>query len=345
MKIKIFLPMQAVWLFIVIVMIDTPSVLAGETLSRVRLHKELKCGVPEHLVGFSYKDGNGRWQGFNVDFCRAVATATLGDPEKVSFTPLNVSNRFPALLSGEIDLLVHTATWTFEREAGIGIDFPGIYFYDGQTFAVPDNKGIKRIEDLKGLTICVKNGTTFQSNMQNTFAKRGIKYTPLVVDSENELIEAINAGRCQVCTAERSVLAAMLAKLPNYSKHYKILPDKISKEPFALAVQSGDHEWSTLIRWVLFALIQAEEYGVTSANVHTLQKETTDPELRWFLNSCGGHGNKLGLKPDWVADVIAAVGNYGEIFKRNFGSNSLNIERGMNRLWEQGGLLYAPSFQ
>ena len=297
------------------------------------LNNKVHCGVTERLLGFSFQDENGRWRGFNVDFCRAVAVAALGDAEKVSFTPLTAPNRFPILLSGKIDLLAHTATWTFEREAGIGIDFPGIYFYDGQTFAVPADKEVKRLEDLNGMTICVEKGTTFQVNMADVFEKRGIKYTPLVVDSQKELVESVTAERCQVCTAERSVLAALLAAVPEGAKRFKILSEEISKEPLAPAVRRGDAEWTTLVRWVLFALIQAEEYGVTSANVRALQKTASDKELQWFLNSRGQRGKALGLKPDWFAEVIAAVGNYGEIYERNLGSASaLKIARGLNRL-------------
>lgn len=322
-------------------------VTAGEILARVRANNEIRCGVTEQLLGFSFKDQNGSWRGFNVDFCKAVAVAVLGNADKVSFVPLTAPNRFPVLLSGRIDLLAHTVTWTFGREAGIGIKFPGIYFYDGQTFMVPaDKKNIKRLEDLNGATICVEKKTTYQLNMANIFKVRGIHYTPLEVDSEQELDNAFLAGQCQACTAERSVLAGLRAEIPGGTERFKILPEEISKEPLAPAVRRGDEEWLTLVRWVLFALIEAEERGVTSVNVRTLQKGTTDPDLQWFLNESGERGKTLGLKPDWVADVIAAVGNYGEIYERNFGSSSgLKIERGMNRLWKQGGLLYAPPFQ
>jgi general L-amino acid transport system substrate-binding protein len=327
------------------VLIGSP-IMAGETLARVRSNNEVHCGVTEPLLGFSYQDKNGLWRGFNIDFCRAVAVAALGNADKVSFMPLSAPNRFPVLLSGRIDLLAHTVTWTFGREAGIGIQFPGIYFYASQTFAVPAGKAVKKIEDLKGFTICVEKGTTFQSTMANTFEKRGIKYTPLVVDSQEELEKAFLEGRCQACTAERTVLAALRAAIPEGTEPFKIMEGGISKEPLAPAVRRGDEEWATLVRWVLFALIEAEELGVTSANVRNLQKETADPELRWFLNESGQRGKSLGLKPDWVADVIAAVGNYGEIYERNFGSASgLKIDRGLNRLWKQGGLLYAPPFQ
>jgi general L-amino acid transport system substrate-binding protein len=333
-------------LLTVTAVLTTSPAPAGETLARVRSNNEIRCGVTEQLLGFSYKDEAGRWRGFNVDFCRAVAAAVLGDSEKVSFMPLSAPNRFPTLLSGRIDLLAHTTTWTFGREAGIGLEFPGIYFYDGQTFAVPADQGIQRIEDLNDMTICVEKATTYQSNMADTLGKRGIPYTPVVVDSQEELIASLRAGKCQACTAERSVLAALRAGSPQGVKRFKILSDEISKEPLSPAVLHGDDQWITLVRWVLFALIEAEERGVTMANARALQKETADPQLRWFLNSCGQHAKSLGLKPDWVADVIAAVGNYGEIYERNFGSASaLKIERGLNRLWNKGGLLYAPPFQ
>jgi general L-amino acid transport system substrate-binding protein len=325
----------------------SPSAGAGETLNRVRENGFVRCGVTEQLLGFSFLDEQGQWRGFNIDFCRAVAAAALGNAEQVSFTPLSAPNRFPALLSGRIDLLAHTATWTFGREAGIGIDFPGIYFYDGQTFAVSTGTiNANGIEDLNAMTICVEKGTTYGTNMADVFKGRGIQYTPLVLDSKKELGEAFRGGRCQALTAERTVLAALQAAMPNGAERYTILPGAISKEPLAPAVRRGDDEWTKLIRWVLFALIEAEELGVTRANVRTLQKETTDPALQWFLNSCGQRGKSLGLKPDWVAEVISAVGNYGEIYERNFGGGSgLNIERGLNRLWNQGGLLYAPPFQ
>lgn len=322
------------------------SIMAGEILSNVRSNNEVRCGVTEQLLGFSFKDQNGRWHGFNVDICRAVAVAALGSSEKVSFTPLSAPERFPVLLSGGIDLLAHTVTWTFGREAGIGIQFPGIIYHDAQTFMVPaDKKNINRLEDLKGATICVEKKTTFQRNMANSFEVRGISYTPLEVGSQEALIKAFLEAKCLACTAERSVLAALRAEVPEGSERFKILSEEISVEPLALAVQGGDEEWLTLVRWVLFALMEAEARGVTSANVHELAETTTDPELQWFLQSSGKRGARLGLKPEWVSDIVAAVGNYGEIYERNFGSASgLNIERGMNRLWMHGGVLYAPPF-
>jgi general L-amino acid transport system substrate-binding protein len=319
---------------------------AGEVLTRVRTNKEIRCGVTEPLAGFSYKDEKGQWQGLNIDFCRAVAAAALNDPEKITFTPLSSPNRFPALLLNRIDLLAHTTTWTFGREAGIGIRFPGVYFFAGQTFMAPAGKNIKKIEDLNGAIIGVEKGTTFVTNLENTFQARDISYKPLVVDSQEELVKALLDGRCQAITAEQSVLAAIRAKIPDGVKQFDIMAEKISKEILCPAVRRGDEEWFALVKWVLFALIEAEELGITSANVRDLQRNTTNPKIRWFLNSSGQQVKALGLKPDWAADVIAAVGNYGEIFERNFGAASgLNIDRGYNRLWNQGGLMYAPPFQ
>lgn len=334
-------------LWITLVMLLASSAGAGETLTRVRENGAVRCGVTEQLLGFSFRDEQDRWRGFNVDFCRAVAAAALGNAEKVHFTPLSAPARFPALLAGRIDLLAHTTTLTFGREVGIGIDFPGIYFYDGQTFAVPAGSiPAQGIEELSGMTICVEKGTTYVTNMEHVFKKRGIAYTPLVLDSRKEQGDAFRAGRCQALTSERSVLAVLRAAVPNGAEKYTILPEVISKEPLAPAVRHGDDEWTMLIRWVLFALIEAEELGVTRSNVRALQKKTDDPALQWFLNECGQRGRALGLKPDWVAEVLSAVGNYGEVYDRNFGAASgLNIERGMNRLWNQGGLLYAPPFQ
>lgn len=337
----------AACLWMVAESLSASSIMAGEILSQVRSNDILRCGVTERLLGFSFKDQNGRWQGINVDLCRAVAVAALGSAEKVLFMPLSSPNRFPVLLSGRIDLLAHTVTWTFGREAGIGIRFPVVYFYDSQAFMVPsDKKDIHRLEDLDGATICVEKKTTFQINMANTFRARGIRYTPLEVDSLDEMRKAFREGDCLACTAERSVLSAKRAEGSGGSERYKILSEEISEEPLALAVQSGDEEWATLVRWVVFVLIEAERRGVTSTNVRTLQEKNTDPELRWFLESSGKRGRRLGLKPGWVTDIVSAVGNYGEIYERNLGrASGLNIERGRNRLTKQGGLLDAPPFQ
>lgn len=326
--------------------LDISSAPAGETLARVRSAGVVRCGVTEELAGFSYRDASGRWQGLNADFCRAVAVAALGSGEKVTFIPLSSPGRFPALLSGKIDLLAHTVTMTFSREAGIGVRFAGVYFLDGQTFLVPRGSKVRTIKDLKGSTICVEKGTTSQVHLAETFKARGLKYTPLVRDSLKEATEDFLSGRCQAYTSDRSHLMAVLATAKDGPDRFRILSEYISKEPLGPVVRRGDEEWFTLIRWVLYALIEAEELKVTRANVRSLQKSAADPDLRRFLNTSGELGKPLGIKPDWVARIIAEVGNYGEIYERNFGSQSpLKIERGWNRLWKEGGLLYAPPFE
>jgi general L-amino acid transport system substrate-binding protein len=344
---KLMWLLAAAFLAVLYSPVHTPSALAGDVLQHVRANGIIRCGVNNQVTGFARQDENGRWRGFSVDFCRAVAVAVLGDPEKVNFTPMSAPNRFPTLLSCGVDLLAHTATWTLGREGGVGIEFPAIYFYDSQVFAVKsDNKKIQRLEDLDNMTLCAVKGTTHSKNMTHFFKKRGMSYTPLQVDSGKDLVRSLAEGRCQACTSERSLLTALLQTYAKDTERFTILPEAISKEPLAPAVLRKDVEWATMVRWVLFALIEAEERGVTSANVRSLQKETADPDLQWFLNSCGEGAKALGLKPDWVADVIASVGNYGEIYERNLGSGStLKLDRGLNRLWKDGGLLYAPSFQ
>jgi general L-amino acid transport system substrate-binding protein len=335
-------------LFVAIVtgVLTAPSASAGPTLDGIRSAGRLRCGVSDELPGFAFKDASGRWQGLNPDFCRAVAAAALGDGEKVTFIPLTASARFPTLLSGKIDLLTHTTTMTFSREAGIGVEFAGIYFYDGQALMVPRKSSIKKMESLKGATICVEKGTNHQVNLENTFRGRRLTFKPLVLESLAGVIKAFVAGHCDACTADRSSLAAARQALPNGQELFDILPGTLSKEPLSPVVRRGDEEWLTLTRWVLFALIEAEERGVTRKNVLTLQKKTGNPDLYWFLNASGQFGKRLGLKPAWIVTVINQVGNYGEIYERNFGSASaLKIERGQNRLWTRGGLLYAPPFQ
>ena len=323
-----------------------PPAWAGTTLSAVRSSGVVRCGVSEEMAGFSYKDKAGRWQGFSVDFCRAVAEAALGDGEKVSVRPLSPASRFPVLLSGSIDLLAHTATVTFGREVGIGVEFAGIYFYDGQTFMVPRKNKVKRIENLKGATICVEKGTTHLTNLEHAFGSRGLPYKTLVFDTLPEVTAAFFGGKCRAFTADRSNLAGVRLGAPGGPGQYDIMAGAISKEPLGTAVRRGDEEWLTLVRWVLYALIEAEERGVTQKNVKELQKTTKDPGLRWFLDSSGELGKSIGLRPDWVAGVISRTGNYGEIYERHLGGKSvLKIERGLNRLWKSGGLLYAPPFQ
>lgn len=315
---------------------------AGETLARVHSREVVRCGVSEGLVGFSIKDAAGRYTGLDADFCRAVAAAALGDPEKVTFVPLFASARFPALCAGEIDLLARNTTWTLGREAGLGVSFAGTLYYDGQGFMVPHASGVTKIADLNGATICVEKGTTHEPNLADYFQTQGWTYQPLVIESVTEVARAFFAGRCLAYTSDRSQLAAIRVQAPPGREAYDILPDQISKEPLAPAVRQGDQEWFTLVRWSLFALLAAEEQGITRANVRAKMSSESAPALQRFLAN-GGYGKALGTSPEWAVRVVESVGNYGEMFDRNLGGQSpLKLERGLNRLWTQGGLMYAP---
>lgn len=319
---------------------------AGEILNEVRSQKMLSCGVSEGLAGFSLKDREGNWQGIGPDFCRAVAAAALGDANKVEFIPLKTASRFPMLLSGRIELLAHTATVTFGREAGIGARFAGVYFFDGQGFMVLRSAKKLTIRDLNGATVCLVKGTTHQANLANTFQKHKMKYTPLMIESMQEAADALLKGTCRAVTSDQSQLVAIRATTPDGLKRFEIIPGTFSVEPIGPAVYRGDDEWFLLVRWVLYALIEAEELGVTRENVRTLLKDPGSIALRDFLITSGKTGKALGLSKDWVVTTIGTVGNYGEIYERNFGEkSSLKIERGHNRLWSAGGLMYAPPFQ
>jgi general L-amino acid transport system substrate-binding protein len=323
-----------------------PSSFAGEVLDDVRTRKVVRCGVNEELAGFALKDKRGRWRGGEPDFCRAVAAAALGDAGRVEFLPLKTASRFPILLSGRIDLLLHSATMTFGREAGIGVRFPGIYFFDGQAFMVLRSSKKRTIRDLDGSTICVVKGSTHQVNLGSVFQQHKLKYSSLVVDSLSEATDALRKGKCQAVTSDRSHLVAVLATSPDGPQRLHLMPGTFSIEPIGPVVNRGDEEWFTLVRWVIYALIEAEELGVTHQNVRSLLKNPGSPEMHDFLITSGRVGRSLGLRPDWVASVIAAVGNSGEIYERNLGQESgLKIDRGLNRLWNHGGLLYAPPFQ
>jgi general L-amino acid transport system substrate-binding protein len=318
---------------------------AGDTLARVKSRKALRCGVSEGLIGFSCKDPAGEWTGMDVDFCRAVAAA-VGDRVRVEFVPLFASARFPALQADEIDLLVRNTTWTLGREAFLGVQFAGILFYDGEGFIVPRKSKVRRIADLKGATICVEKGTTHEQNLADYFRAHGWNYKLLILESVAEIRDALVSGRCQAYTSDASQLASVRMEVPEGTKKYVILPDLISKEPLGPVVRRGDEEWFTLVRWVLFALIHAEELGITRANVRTLKETSTDPAVQRLLGKTGGFGKALGVDNDWVMRAVGTVGNYGEMFERNLGRESvLNLERGLNRLWTQGGLMYAPPFR
>jgi general L-amino acid transport system substrate-binding protein len=298
--------------------------------------------VSRGLAGFSIKDASGRWSGLEVDFCRAVAAASLGDAEKVTFIPLRASERFPALKSNVIDLLARLSTWTLTREADLKVQFAGILFYDGQGFMVPAGSSVKSVAQLSGATICVEKGTTHERNMTDHYVAIGMSVKPLVIDSVSEVANAFFSGRCKAYTSDVSQLAISRLHAPA-GQTFDILPERISKEPLGPAVRSGDDDWLTLVRWVLFALIAAEEHGITRDNVREIRETTRHPAARRALGADGGVSQALGTDPEWALRAVESVGNYGEIFERNLGSHSpLHLERGLNRPWTQGGLMYAP---
>lgn len=325
--------------------VTSAGALAGEVLAGVKARGLVRCGVSEGIQGFSQQDRTGRWQGLDADFCRAVAAAVLGDGERVEFIPLKSSSRFPALQSKHIDLLVRNTTWTLIREAVLKVQFPAVLFYDGQAFLVPANAGIDTPRQLSGATVCVEKGTTHQRNLKRYAEQHGLSLAPLVIDSAAEVAAAFFAGRCAAYTSDASQLAAARIAAPGGPDAYVILPERISKEPLAPVVWEGDPQWTTLVRWVLFALILAEEEGITQANLEA-KLAAGGGQLAWMAGQEEVRdllGQAIGIDPGWGARAVKAVGNYGEIYARNLGTDSpLKIERGPNRLWTDGGLLYAP---
>jgi general L-amino acid transport system substrate-binding protein len=335
-------PSVAVFLAVLFALLNGPAH-AGEVLDTIKARDELRCGVSEGIAGFSEQDASGRWRGLDADFCRAVAAAVLGDPNKVRFVPLKASTRFPALLSRKIDLLVRNTTWTLTREALLKVRFPGVLFYDGQGFLVTKSSGIKSVADLSGAMVCVEKGTTHAQNLIDYFAAHGLTVKPLVIDSSARVAEDFFAGRCRAYTSDASQLAAVLARSSGGAHDVVILPERISREPLGPVVQGGDAEWDTLVRWVLYALIAAEEQGVTQANINAVAQQSHGAAWRLVSGKDERLARALGVRSDWVVRAVRAVGNYGEMYERNVGRDSpLKIERGLNRLWTQGGLLYAP---
>jgi general L-amino acid transport system substrate-binding protein len=314
---------------------------AGETLDLIRARDELRCGVSEGILGFSAPDSDGRWSGLDADFCRAVAAAVLGDPEKVAFVPLKSSTRFPALLAKKVDLVVRHATWTLTREALLGVQFPAVLFYDGQGFLVANASPVKTVADLNGRTVCVEKGTTHVQNLVDYFGAQGGSVEPLVIDSAAEVADGLFTGRCEAYTSDVSQLAAARQGAPGGPQAFTILPERISKEPLGPVVRGDDLQWVTVVRWALYALVAAEEHGITGDNVDAQSGKSR--KWRLFLGEDPALATALGVSPDWGVRAVKAVGNYGEMYERNVGSGGpLGLERGLNRLWTQGGLLYAP---
>jgi general L-amino acid transport system substrate-binding protein len=316
---------------------------AGADLAAIQARDNLRCGVSDDIPGFAMRDASGRWQGMNVDFCRAVAAAALGSPDKVQFVPLTASKRFPALQSKSIDLLLRNTSWTLAREALLKVQFPAVLFYDGQGFLVPKSARIESLENLKGATICVEKGTTHEVRLAEYFSLRGMTVTPLVIDSARGVTEAFFAGRCSAYTSDASQLAITQARAPGGGQDYRLLPERISREPMGPVVRNGDAEWASLVRWVTHVLVSAEEFSITQANVEARARQSQGGVWRLISGKDQRVARALGVPNNWIVLAIRAGGNYGEIYERNLGAASpLAIERGANRLWTQGGLLYAP---
>ncbi|UCE32089.1 MAG: amino acid ABC transporter substrate-binding protein [Burkholderiales bacterium] len=312
---------------------------AGETLDAVKARGTLRCAVNTGLLGFSAPDSTGRWTGIDADFCRAVAAAVLGDPEKVEYVPATAQNRFTVLQSGEVDLLSRNTTWTSSRDSTLGSVFAGVLFYDGQGFMVPKNLGVKSAAELDGAAVCVQPGTTTELNLSDYFRAKKMQFKPVVIAELNQLEQAFFAGRCDVYTTDISGLASTRLKAPN-KDDFTILPEAISKEPLGPMVRRGDWEFFTIVKWTLFGLLEAEEHGITAANVDQFKAESKNPVQQRLLGISGDVGKGLGLDNDWIVRAIKAVGNYGEMYQRNIGP--LGIARGINDLWTRGGLMYAP---
>ena len=317
----------------------------GETLAQVKSRGVLNCGVNTGLVGFAAPDANGNWSGFDIAICKAVAAAVLGDATKVKYIPTTGQTRFTALSSGEVDVLARNSTWTFQRDTDLKLDFAGVNYYDGQGFMVRKDLCVSSAKELDGATICIQTGTSTELNLADWFRANNMTYQPVNIDSNAEGEQQYMAGACDAYTTDASGLAATRAAFADPDNHI-ILPEIISKEPLGPAVRHGDNNWGDIVRWVLYALISGEEYGVTSANIEELSKSSTNPDVQRMLGATDDYGAMLGLDKEWAKRAIAASGNYGEIFAANIGEQTpIGLARGLNALWTQGGLMYAMPFR
>lgn len=311
-------------------------------LDEVKQRGKLNCGASTGLPGFSAPDNDGNWQGLDVDVCRAIAAAILGDPNKIDFHALTAQQRFTALQSGTVDVLSRNTTHTLSRDTSVGLDFAPVTFYDGQGFMVRKDLGVTSALELDGATVCVQPGTTTELNLADYFAANGMSFEPVVIEQLDQLNAAYFAGRCDVYSTDSSGLAGIRAGSAPNPDDYIILPEIISKEPLAPAFRHGDNQFGDVVRWTVYALIEAEELGITSQNVDEM-KNSDDQRIKRLLGVLPGHGEALGLSEDWAYNAIKSVGNYGEIYERNVGPNtSVGLERGLNALWTDGGLMYAP---
>jgi general L-amino acid transport system substrate-binding protein len=314
---------------------------AGPTLDKIKQAGSFSCGVPTGIPGYAQPDDKGTYSGFDIDICKALSAAIFGDPGKVKYVPLTAQQRFTALQSGEVDILSNNTTWTLQRDTDLGLNFGPVVFYDGQGFLVPKKLGVKSAKELNGATICVQPGTTTELNLADYFRANKMEYKPVVIEKIDEVYAAFFAGRCDVMTGDSSALAAQRIGRASNPDDYMILPERISKEPLAPVVRHGDDQWHDIVDWVVYALFQAEESGITKANVDDMLK-SDDPSIKRMLGVTPGMGKSLGLDENWAYNEIKMVGNYGEIFDRNIGAGSpMKLERGINALWTKGGLIYA----
>lgn len=312
------------------------------TFDVVKARGTLICGVNTGLAGFAAPDSQGVWRGLDVDYCRAVAAAMFGDATKVRYVPTTAQNRFTALQSGEVDVLPRNTTWTLSRDTSLGLDFGGINFYDGQGFMVKKALGVKSAKELNGATICVQPGTTTEQNLADWFRANSLRFTPVVIERIEEVNAAYLAGRCDALTTDVSGLASIRSQQGARAEEHVILPEVISKEPLAAAVRQGDARWSDVVRWAHFAMLTAEELGITAANVDSRMNDP-NPEVQRLLGKSGELGKMLGLNADWAYQIIKQVGSFGESWQRNI--VPLGIARGPNELWTKGGLQYSPPFR
>ncbi|MCE8035358.1 MAG: amino acid ABC transporter substrate-binding protein [Halomonas sp.] len=321
--------------------LGTASLASANTLQNTIERGAVQCGVSDGLPGFSAPDDQGEWQGLDVDVCRAVAAAVFGDAEAVRYISLNAVERFTALQSGEVDLLSRNTTWTTTRDTTLGLNFAGVNFYDGIGFMINRDLGVSSAKELDGAAICVQSGTTTELNVADYFRANDMQFDPIVFDTSEQTVGGYEAGRCDVLTSDTSQLAALRIQLSDPDQSV-ILPEVISKEPLGPVVRQGDDQWFNIVKWSLFAMLNAEEMGVTSENVDEM-RNSEDPDIARLLGQDGNYGEGMGLDANWAYNIISQVGNYGESYERNVGMGSpLQIERGINALWTEGGIQYAP---
>jgi general L-amino acid transport system substrate-binding protein len=318
---------------------DKPAAVAGGTFDAVRSRGHVQCGVNTGVAGFSAPDSKGVYTGIDVDLCRGVAAAVFGDATKVRYTPLTAQQRFTALQSGEVDILARNTTWTITRDTSLGLNFVGVNYYDGQGFMVHAKLKAKSAKQLNGATVCVQPGTTTELNLADYFRANKMSFKPVVIEKLDEVLNAYFAGRCDVYTTDHSGLISTRATRAPKPDEHVILPEIISKEPLGPAVRHGDDRWFDIVKWTMFAMVEAEEMGITSKNIDA-QSSSTNPTIQRFVGASGDIGKMLGLDNKWAYNIIKQVGNYGESFDNNL--KPLGFQRGLNRLWNQGGLMYAP---